>query len=329
MYDNVIHTDGFVSAIEFCPYESATKLLAYSSAEYLHICSVTFQHEEQSSQQEKQPVRSVVTHHEHLKKYSQDGITSISWSPSSSMKYLPRCGKLALGLLNSKVIILTTDFKEETTHTTLEGHKSGVNSVAFEPLEGNKLASVSDDNTCRIWDSVNESILHVLCLQHAGINVCWNRLEPDVLMVAELSGSIRFYSLDEENEAPLPLKWLHCGRGNLTAADWCPINPMKVGAAVGTEWVLWDSTKSSLSEDTRQCHVGGSIMFRWSRQNEDVFLTQGRPKHSLKIHHLGHRELLRHETLQVGSGATWHAIHPICAVAGSQHIQFYDVSSDL
>jgi len=64
-------------------------------------------------------------------------------------------------------------------------------------------------------------------------------------MVAELSGTIRFYSVkdyDEHTEIQATTV-LECDRGTLVSAHWCPVNAQKVGAVVGNEWVLWSLSK--------------------------------------------------------------------------------------
>lgn len=57
-------------------------------------------------------------------------------------------------------------------------HKKSVNSIAFEPISGTKVASVGDDHTCIIWNSETGDVLSSIPLLHAGINVCWNVFEP-------------------------------------------------------------------------------------------------------------------------------------------------------
>ena len=53
-----------------------------------------------------------------------------------------------------------------------------MNSVAFEPSSGDKLASASDDHTCLIWNVESGEILNTITLLYAGVNACWNIAEP-------------------------------------------------------------------------------------------------------------------------------------------------------
>lgn len=61
------------------------------------------------------------------------------------------------------------------------------------------------------------------------------------LMVAEKKGTIRFYDLVTQ-QAILSLDCGHCGL--LMSADWCLTNTVKVGGVVGTDWLIWDITRS-------------------------------------------------------------------------------------
>ena len=65
----------------------------------------------------------------------------------------------------------------------LQGHKKSINSIAFEPMTGSKLATVSDDHFCLIWDAENGQVLTAIRLLYAGINVCWNSYEPGKSML--------------------------------------------------------------------------------------------------------------------------------------------------
>ena len=59
----------------------------------------------------------------------------------------------------------------------LEGHSDYVNSVCFEPEQGDQLASVSDDHTCRVWQIDGTEQVR-LPLGAPGMSVCWHIEEP-------------------------------------------------------------------------------------------------------------------------------------------------------
>lgn len=62
------------------------------------------------------------------------------------------------------------------------------------------------------------------------------------LMIAEQSGRIRFYDLDEieHNGNFQPILCLEADAGALTSCHWSPSNSLRVGAVVGDEWFLWN-----------------------------------------------------------------------------------------
>ena len=65
-------------------------------------------------------------------------------------------------------------------------------------------------------------------------------------MVAEQWGKIRFYDLeDTENGCTgQPILCLQSYNGTLTSCQWCSSNPLRVGAVVGSEWVMWNMSNS-------------------------------------------------------------------------------------
>lgn len=74
------------------------------------------------------------------------------------------------------------------------------------------------------------------------------------LMVAEKKGTIRFYDLVTQQA----ILSLDSGQMPLMSADWCLTNTIKVGAVVGSDWVIWDITRSryrlvSISPRTVYC----------------------------------------------------------------------------
>lgn len=59
-------------------------------------------------------------------------------------------------------------------------------------------------------------------------------------MVAEKKGSIRFYDL----LAQRAILSLDCAQSPLMSADWCLGNALKAGAVAGSDWLLWDISRS-------------------------------------------------------------------------------------
>ena len=65
-------------------------------------------------------------------------------------------------------------------------------------------------------------------------------------LVAEQGGRIRFYDLDDTDDGVTaqPILCLESDSGSLTSCHWCPSNPLRVGATIGNEWVLWNISNS-------------------------------------------------------------------------------------
>lgn len=120
----------------------------------------------------------------------------------------------------------------------LEGHKSYINAVSYEP-EGELLASASDDHTCKLWAIKEEQkCVATFYLTSAGISVCWHNEESGKLLVAEKNGLIRMYNVRSQQA----IMSLDSGVVPLTAADWGP-NPLNVVSMAGGELVFWDVSR--------------------------------------------------------------------------------------
>jgi len=59
-------------------------------------------------------------------------------------------------------------------------------------------------------------------------------------MVAEKNGIIRFYDLVNQQA----IMSLSVGHAPLMDANWCPTDPLKVGAVALDDWHIWDMSKS-------------------------------------------------------------------------------------
>lgn len=62
------------------------------------------------------------------------------------------------------------------------GHRDYINAVCFEPNNGQKFATASDDMTCRVWDLTGVPLLE-LQLKSAGVSVEWPKNDPNMVRV--------------------------------------------------------------------------------------------------------------------------------------------------
>ncbi|XP_069760511.1 nucleoporin Nup37 [Narcine bancroftii] len=312
---HTVPSEEAVIAVEFDPFEScdAGSLIAYGGDNYLVVGSCRFQEEDADIKGMEH--KTLQTFHRGVR------VGAIAWSPETKIDTLTHLVKLCTADADRKLRLLTSDLQDNSTWQVIEGHTDYINDLVFEPVEGKQIASVSDDHTCRIWDLDGNQKTSFL-LHSPGMSLCWHPEEIFKLMVAEKKGIIRFYDL-VTLQAILSVD---CGQMPLMSADWCLGNTIKVGAAVGNDWLIWDITRSSYPQEKRPSHLDGARRFRWSKTNENLFATTGYPgkiNSQLLVHHLGHPQAIMVGTAPVASGLSWHRTLPLCAVGGDRKVLFW------
>nr|XP_039249029.1 nucleoporin Nup37-like [Styela clava] len=324
VHSQAVEAPPFINALEFCPFERASNLIAIASKDGLTIESCEFSVEKEANGgYAKQISKNLVHNNVILHKLRVCDLNCLAWSPVSNIKHLPNLIVIATGTKTGVINVYTADLKEEAVENSLEGHTDCVNHISFEPIEGQELASVSDDYSCKVWDVDSGDVIVSFPLQYPGVSVCWHPDQSGKLMAAELGGRIRFYNVHLKQA----ILSVDCKKHSLTSADWCWLNHSKVGASAEMEWFLWDITKSSYPLDSQQANSGGCRKLLWSKHHEDVFLTLGQPQNTVKIYHLGHRQPILHKVHETSMCASWHSTLPICAIAGNKAIHFYDTKS--
>ncbi|XP_032700161.1 nucleoporin Nup37 isoform X1 [Lontra canadensis] len=248
-------------------------------------------------------------------------VDGIAWSPETRLDSLPPVIKFCTSAADMKIRLFTSDLQDKNEYKVLEGHSDFINGLVFDPKEGQEIASVSDDHTCRIWNLEGMQTAHFV-LHSPGMSVCWHPEETFKLMVAEKNGTIRFYDLLTQ-QAILSLE---SEQMPLMSAHWCLKNTFKVGAVAGNDWLIWDITRSSYPQDKRPVHMDQACLFRWSTINENLFATTGYPgkiASQFQIHHLGHPQPVLIGSVAVGSGLSWHRTLPLCAIGGDHKLLFW------
>ncbi|EPQ16722.1 Nucleoporin Nup37 [Myotis brandtii] len=293
-----VDCEDYVHVVEFNPFDTGDSgnLLAYGGNNYVVIGTCTFQEEEADI--EGLQYKTLQTIHHGIR------VGGIAWSPETRLDSLPPVIKFCTSAADMKIRLFTSDLQDKNEYKVLEGHSDFINGLVFDPKEGQGIASVSDDHTCRIWNLDGVQTSH-FALNSPGMSVCWHPEESFKLMVAEKNGTIRFYDLMSQ-QAILSLE---SEQIPLMSAHWCLKNTFKVGAVAGNDWLIWDITRS-----------------RWSTINENLFATTGYPgkmASQFQIHHLGHPQPILLGSVVVGSGLSWHRTLPLCVVGGDHKLLFW------
>lgn len=183
-----VDCEDYVHVVEFNPFESGDSgnLIAYGGNNFVVVGTCTFQEEEAD-------IEGI--HYKTLRTF-QHGVRvdGIAWSPETRLDSLPPVIKFCTSAADMKIRLFTSDLQDKNEYKVLEGHSDFINGLVFDPKEGQEIASVSDDHTCRIWNLDGIQTAHFV-LHSPGMSVCWHPEETFKLMVAEKNGTIRFYDL--------------------------------------------------------------------------------------------------------------------------------------
>lgn len=220
--------------------------------------------------------------------------------------------------------IFRSDLQKSDSVQTLNGHTSYINDISWNS-ETEFLASVSDDQSCRVWSAAsNYSTAVKFCLSSAGVAVKWHMQEPNKILVAEKKGIIRLYNIRSQQS----VMSVECPKMPLTSADWSLINCHVITALSAGEIYSWDLLQRPFSPtDVKQVHEDGGFKLRFSPNSEHVIASVGRPEITLKVHTSNSNVPLIESSLKMFSGMTWHHRLPYVLVASDQSVHFWKIQS--
>lgn len=218
--------------------------------------------------------------------------------------------------------IFRSDLQSSDSVQSLNGHFNYINDVSWS-THTEYLASVSDDQSCRIWSAAsNYSTAVKFCLSSAGIAVKWHPEESSKVLVAEKKGIIRLYNVRSQQS----IMSVECPRMPLTSADWSLSNCHMITALAAGEIFTWDLLRRPFSPtDVKQVHEDGGLQLRFSPNSEHVIASVGRPEITLKVHTTNSNVPLIESSLKLFSGMAWHHRLPYVAVASDQCVHFWKI----
>ncbi|PSN45603.1 Nucleoporin Nup37 [Blattella germanica] len=300
------HTIDFTDQIyqvEFSPYEWSQNIICIALSNKIAVGDVKFQEEDDELEEELEFHLLREFHHE-------TRVHALAWSPETSLSVLPKCVTFASAGADYKLRVMC-------------GHTNYVNAITFEP-EGEYLASVSDDHTCKIWAiKENNSCIATFHLTSPGMSVCCHREDSGKLLVAEKNGLLHLYNVINQQA----ILSFDSGNVPLMAADWSASNNLRVAAIAAGELLVWDVSKPSRPVEMRPVHVEGGQLLKISHLSDLHVATVGRPDMQLKVTHIKSKQPVLTASLQLIGGLTWHFRLPYVCVGNDRKLCLWKVAT--
>ncbi|XP_034936638.1 nucleoporin Nup37 [Chelonus insularis] len=303
-----------VYAVEFSPFEWLQDLICVAFGEEIVVGTVKFQDDDD--------VEDNITYTP-IKTFHHDTrVQSISWSPETSLSVVPKIVAFCVAGADFKIRLYHSNLNDVNIYEILEGHKDYINAIAYE-AEGELVASVSDDHTCKLWaiKEDNKSV-STFYLTSPGVSVCWHNEESGKLLVAEKNGLIHLYNVRSQQA----IMSLDANIVPLVSADWSP-NPLKVACVAAGELLVWDVSRPSRPILNHTVYVEGGSVMKFSNGNENLIACIGRPDNALKVVNLKNKQVILSGNVKLIGGLTWHHKLPYVCAGSDREVFFWRINS--
>lgn len=217
--------------------------------------------------------------------------------------------------------IYSTDLESANTVEILAGHKSYINTIAWD-FSNEYLASGSDDHTLILWSlQDNFKCSATFYFKSSVVSCKWHPDELEKLMVAEKNGTIHLYNIPN-GEVLLSVETI---LNPLMCADWSLSNSAFICAIAAGETFIWDLKTPSRPVDTKHIHEDVGIAIQFAPSNELVTASIGRPLTTLKIMNCKSQIPQVEAPLCLYGGLCWHYKHAYVGAAQDRKLCFWKV----
>lgn len=308
-----LHFSKQIYCVELSPYEWSQHLICVALAEEIVIGTVKFQEEDESV--EDIAFNAIRTFRHDVRPHA------IAWSPETSLSVIPKVLMLCVAGADYKIRLFSSDMNENTV-CEMEGHKDYINSICYE-TEGEILASVSDDHTCKLWAvKEDEKSISTFYLTSPGMSVCFHSEKSGKLLVGEKNGLIHMYDVRSQQA----IMSLDADIVPLMSIDWAP-NPLKVAALAAGKLILWDISKPCPPLESKPLHIEGGLIVKFSPAYEHFVVSIGRPDNLLKVTNIRTEQEVICGQVKLIGGATWHYKLPYVCATSDREVRFWKVTT--
>ncbi|KAH8296085.1 hypothetical protein KR054_001515 [Drosophila jambulina] len=247
-------------------------------------------------------------------------VSALAFAPDTSLNCTPKNVTLCAAR-GDLLDIFRTDLGDFNTVQKLRGHKDYINDVAWV-CDGSLLASVSDDFTCRFWNTADEQNVITFRLTSAGMSVKAHPDDSSKVLVAEKKGIIRLYNVNSK-QAVISVQ---SPKFPLMSADWAHSNRFFITALAGGDVVTWDLNRPVVPADVKQVHEDGGRSVRFAPGSSEMVLASiGRPDVTLKVFAAKSTMPLIEATLKTFGGMAWHQRLPYISAVSDRDLHFWKV----
>ncbi|KAH8381390.1 hypothetical protein KR093_003935 [Drosophila rubida] len=247
---------------------------------------------------------------------------TIAFSPDTSLNCTPNKVSVCVGLGNCDIKLFHTDLNQYSSMHNLKGHSDYVNDITW-CCEGELLASVSDDYSCRFWniDTDMENVI-TYYMSSAGMSVKTHPEDPNKVLIAEKRGVVHLYNVRSKQTVVS----VESPKFPLMSADWANSNRMFVTAIAGGDIVSWDLNRPFMPVDVKQVHEDGGRVVRFSPGSSEIAMASiGRPDLTLKVFVAKSTVPLIEAAIKTYGGLAWHHRLPYISAASDRKLYFWKV----
>ncbi|KAL0268134.1 UNVERIFIED_CONTAM: hypothetical protein PYX00_010195 [Menopon gallinae] len=303
-----------IEHVSVSPFEWSQNLIALAFRNKIVVGIIKFQEDFDDIEQEVEfePIEEF---------YNGQRVHALCWSPNASLNKIPKQIEICSANNDFSLRILASDVATKRhIRREIEGHSDYINDCGYD-LEGDYLASVSDDLTCKLW-SVNQEfhLLNTFQLTSPGMCLSWRHEDPGKLLVGEKKGIIRLYNV-------LTLQSLNCViccSVPLTGISWS-LNSKMIVILAGGELLVTNINSVSHPMESKMIHPGGGYKVALSSSNDNYVATAGRPGNTLKIIHVKNKQAVVSANLEIFGGFGWHYRLPCLCVGNNNKLAIFKI----
>ncbi|EDW98791.1 nucleoporin Nup37 [Drosophila yakuba] len=246
-------------------------------------------------------------------------VSALAFSPDTSLNCTPNNVTLCAAIGN-QLKLFRTDLAQYNTLQVLRGHADYVNDVSWV-CEGELLASVSDDFTCRFWTTAGggENVI-TFGLSSAGMSVKSHPEDPNKVLVAEKKGIIHLYNVTIKQT----IISVESPKFPLMSADWAHSNRLFITSLAGGDVVTWDLNRPYVPADVKQVHEDCGRVVRFAPGSSEMVIAMVIGL-TLKVFAAKSTVPLLEASLKSYGGMAWHQRLPYISAVSDRKLLFWKV----